>query len=174
MSEEKPKRVDARCGVEFLAGVILIVVSIYVMCKSITFWKEDYVQEFYYSSGLMPMIIGIALLIFSVIYTVRTLKEHSFKECLVDLKNFWAEQFKNKIFWKSIITLVIMGIYIYVLLGKAPFWLGTFVTLTALLLFINWEKPMKAKSIIKFCVISAVATALIIVVFSLIFKVPLP
>ena len=174
MSEEKNTRPDARCGAEFLAGAICWVLSIYVMFKAITFWKEDYVEEFYYSSGLMPMIIGIALFIISISYLIRTLKEHPLKECLSDIKNFAVELVKSKYVHKAIIGLIIMGIYIYLFLGNTPFWIGTFITLSALLLFMNRSKPMSIKNIAKFLLISACGTAAIIIVFEVIFRVPLP
>lgn len=175
MSDENKKRPgDVRCGVEFLAGVICLAVSIYVMCKSITFWKEDYAVEFYYSAGLMPMIIGIALLAFSLVYVIRTIKDYSLKACIVDIKNFVVDMAKSKLVHKSIVGLVIMWIYIYLLLGKIIFWVATFVTLAALLIFMNWEKPMSFKKILKFLAISIVGTGLIVLVFSVIFKVPLP
>lgn len=174
MSEEKKTRPDARCGVEFLAGVVCWAVSIYVMCCSITFWKEDYVEEFYYSSGLMPMIIGIAMFIISLCYIIRTLKEHPFKECLTDIKNFAVDFVKSDYVHKALIGLVIMGVYIYLFLGKLPFWIGTFVALSALLIFMNWEKPMTFKKVLKFLIISACATGAIILVFKVLFRVPLP
>jgi len=172
MSDEKAKRPQTRFGVDFLAGIVFFAVSIYVMCKSITFWKEDYVDVFYYSSGLMPMIIGICLCIFSTIYLIRTIKEHGLKNSVVDLKNFCVEFVKSKQVHKALIGIVIFWVYIFLMLGKLPFWLATFVILSALLLFINWSKDWK--KIVKLLCISAVATGSIILVFQVIFKVPMP
>ena len=67
---------------------------------------------------------------------------------------------------------MIFWIYIFVMLGKLPFWLATFITLSALLLFINWEKSFK--KIVKLLLISAASTFAIILVFQIIFKVPMP
>lgn len=172
MSDDKRKRPATRFGVDFLAGVICFVVSIYVMCKSITFWKEDYVEVFYYSSGLMPMIIGICLCVFSIIYIIRTIKENNFKDCLADLKKFFIEFVKNKQIHKALIGIAIFWIYIFLMLGRMPFWLATFIILSALLLFINWEKNWK--KIFKLLIISAASTGMIILVFQVIFKVPMP
>ena len=171
-NEGKPTRPKTRYGVDLVAGIVTFAVSIYVMIKSITFWKEDYVEEFYYSSGLMPMMIGICLFIFSTIYIVRTIRENTLKGCLSDLKNFCVEFVKSKNVHKALVGLVIFWIYIFLMLGKMPFWIATFITLSALLLFINWEKSVK--KIILLLVISAVATFMIILVFQIIFKVPMP
>ena len=173
MSEEKKNRPDARCGIEFLAGFVCLILSIYVMIESVRFWKEDYVAEFYFSSGLMPMIIGIAIFVISLCYVIRTLKEHTLKVCLLDIKSFFSEFVKDRYVHKAIIGLIIMGIYIYFFLGNFPFWIGTFITLSALLLFMNWAKPMSIKKIAKYILISACATAAIIIVFEVIFRVPL-
>ena len=96
------------------------------------------------------------------------------KECLSDVKNFAVELVKSKYVHKAIIGLIIMGIYIYLFLGNTPFWIGTFITLSALLLFMNWSKPMSIKNIAKFLLISSCGTAAIIIVFEVIFRVPLP
>ena len=172
MSDETSKRPQTRYGIDFLAGVIVFAVSIYVMCKSITFWKEDFVDVFYYSSGLMPMIIGICLFIFSALYIRRTVKEHTLKGCFIDMKNFFVEFVKSSQVHKALIGILIFWVYIFLMLGKLPFWLATFITLSALLLFINWEKNWK--KIAKLLLIAAVATFAIILVFQIIFKVPMP
>jgi len=100
------------------------------------------------------------------------LKEHPLRECLLDIKNFSIEFVKSKNVHKALVGLVIFWIYIYLLLGKIPFWIATFVTLSALLLFINWEKSFK--KIAKLLLISAAATFAIILIFQIIFKVPMP
>ena len=171
-NEGKPTRPQTRYGIDLIAGVVTFGVSIYVMIISITFWKEDFVDVFYYSAGLMPMMIGACLFIFSTIYIIRTLKEHSLKECLLDIKNFSIEFVKNKNVHKALIGLVIFWIYIFLMLGKMPFWLATFITLSALLLFINWKKSIK--KILILLLISASATFAIILIFQIIFKVPMP
>ena len=171
-NEGKPTRPQTRYGIDLIAGVVTLAVSIYVMIKSITFWKEDFVDVFYYSAGLMPMMIGACLFIFSAVYIRRTLKEHSLKECLLDIKNFSIEFVKSKSVHKALIGLVIFWIYIFLMLGKMPFWLATFITLSALLLFLNWKKSFK--QIAKLLLISAAATFFIILVFQIIFKVPMP
>lgn len=171
-NEGKPTRPQTRYGIDLIAGVVTFAVSIYVMIKSITFWKEDFVDVFYYSAGLMPMMIGISLFIFSALYIRRTLKEHPLKECLLDIKKFSIEFVKSKDVHKALIGLVIFWIYIFLMLGKMPFWLATFVTLSALLLFINWKKSVK--QILKLLLISGVSTFMIILIFQIIFKVPMP
>ncbi len=171
-NEGKPTRPQTRYGIDLIAGIVIFAVSIYVMIKSITFWHEDFVDVFYYSAGLTPMIIGVCLFIFSAIYIRRTLKEHSLKECLLDIKNFSIEFVKSKNVHKALVGLVIFWIYIFLMLGKLPFWLATFITLSALLLFINWKKSVK--QILKLLLISGVSTFMIILIFQIIFKVPMP
>lgn len=172
MGDQKQTDPKSRFGMDLVAGVIVLAVSVYVMCKSITFWKEDFVDVFYYSSGLMPMIIGICLFIFSVIYIRRTLKEHPFKECLFDIKTFCAEFVKSKNVHKALIGIAIFWVYIFIMLGRLPFWIATFIALSTLLIFINWEKSFG--KIAKLLLISACATFAIILVFQIIFNVPMP
>ncbi|HAN42736.1 MAG TPA: hypothetical protein DCP98_04840 [Sphaerochaeta sp.] len=172
MADQKPTRPQTRYGIDLIAGCICFAVSIYVMLMSIKFWKEDFVDVFYYSSGLMPMIIGGCLCIFSVLYIVRTLKEHPLKECLTDIKNFGIEFVKSKNVHRSLIGIAIFWVYIFLMLGKMPFWLATFIALSALLLFLNFKKSVW--QVVKLLIISACATFAIVLVFQIIFKVPMP
>ena len=66
-NEGKPTRPQTRYGIDLIAGVVIFAVSIYVMIKSITFWKEDFVDVFFYSAGLMPMIAQFFTIIFEII-----------------------------------------------------------------------------------------------------------
>lgn len=171
MNEDK-KRPETRCGVELLASIVIFAVSIFVIIMSFVYWKDDYVDEFYYSSGLMPFIIGVALLLMSILYFRRTIKEHSISECFKDLGDFCVTFVKSKNVHKSLIILLMFFIYIYLMVGKLPFWLATFIALSVILIYVNFEKSWK--KMLKMILISACATGSIILVFQVIFKVPMP
>lgn len=172
MNEDRKEPAAPRYGVELIAGLTVFTVSLYVIWKSIDFWKEDFVDVFYYSSGLMPMILGICLLFFSGLYVARTLRAHSFRDCFLDLQDFLTALGKDRNVRKSIIGIAIFWVYIYFLLGRVPFWLATFVTLAVLLIFVNEHKI--PKHILKLCLVSAGATFMISLVFQVIFHVPMP
>lgn len=53
-----------------------------------------------------------------------------------------------------------------------PFWLATFIALSAILIYVNFEKNLK--KMLKFVLISAITTGLIILVFQVLFGVPMP
>lgn len=172
MNEDRKDTAAPRYGVELVAGLTIFTVSLYVIRKSIEFWKEDFVDVFYYSSGLMPMILGICLLVFSGLYVARTLRAHSFQACLLDLQDFLKAFVKDRNMHKSIIGIAIIWVYIYCLLGRVPFWLATCGTLAVLLVFVNEHKD--PKHILKLSLVSAGATFMIILVFQVIFHVPMP
>lgn len=172
MDEEKKEKSNTRCGVDFFASIVIFALSIYVFIMGIHYWHADRFKEFYYSAGLMPCIIAIALFLMSIIYFRRTVKANGFKTCAIDFKNFCIEFVKSKVVHKALGGLVLFYIYIYWLIGNIPFWLATFIALTAILLYVNNAKTKK--SILRFVLIAAVATAIIIVVFQVIFAVPLP
>ena len=73
---------------------------------------------------------------------------------------------------EALVILLMFFIYIYFMVGKLPFAIATFIALSAILIFVNFEKSWKR--ILKMVVISACATGAIILVFQVIFKVPMP
>ena len=69
---------------------------------------------------------------------------------------------------RMLIGLAFMGIYTFVLLGLFPFWLATFLFMFLLMFF------LEAGDIIHIVIISAVITALVVFLFQVCFRVPLP
>lgn len=169
---EEKKTKGVRCGLDFLASIFIFALSIYVFCMGIHYWHADRFDEFYYSAGLMPCIIAIALCLMSIIYFRRTVKAHGFKNCLVDLKDFALSFVKSKVVHKALGGLVLFFIYIFFMLHNLPFWLATFIALSAILIYVNFEKNLK--KMLKFVLISAITTGLIILVFQVLFGVPMP
>jgi len=156
---------------DFITAIILFVVSVATIITSIGYWKEQELP-FYASAGFLPIIIAGVILVLSLILFSNSLKESSFKQRSIEIKNAFIRTIKSKNFHRAIIGLLICIIYVYFLLGKFLFWFATFVGLAALLIFNCRE--YKLKNIIKAIIIAALSDVLIIVIFEYVFNVPMP
>ncbi|MCF0236992.1 MAG: tripartite tricarboxylate transporter TctB family protein [Sphaerochaetaceae bacterium] len=161
---------------DFLASLVLIGVSIAVIITSYGYYLKQHngygKHTFYASAGFMPILISVALIISSIILMLRSLEGSSIKQRFIEIGNFFSSWIKDSVVHKAFIGLLIMGFYVYVLLGNLPFWLATFIGLTIFLFFLNFKKD--AKTIIKLLLISIFATGGIVLVFQIIFRVPMP
>lgn len=66
------------------------------------------------------------------------------------------------------IGVLIMALYTFVLLSFLPFWLSSLIFMIILMLYLKAESP------VKILVISGGAVALIVLLFQVLFRVPLP
>ena len=67
-----------------------------------------------------------------------------------------------------LVGVVLLGVYTFVLLGLLPFWLATFLFMLLLMYF------LEAGSLVQIVSVSVLVTALIIILFQVCFRVPLP
>jgi len=156
---------------DFITAIILFVISVATIITSIGYWKEQ-ALPFYASTGFLPIIVAGVILVLSIILFSNSLKESSFKQRSVEIKDAFFRTIKSKNFHRAIIGLLICIIYVYFLLGKFLFWFATFVGLAALLIFNCRE--YKLKNIIRALIIAVLADVLIIVIFEYVFNVPMP
>ena len=66
------------------------------------------------------------------------------------------------------------ALYIYVLLGKLPFWLASVLILFATLLYSYFDRKNLPKVLLKSTLISVLAVAGIVALFQYAFSVPMP
>lgn len=152
---------------DFLASVILLLFSCYVIFTGI-FIHKDNGGFMYVSPALFPLILGIALLICSIMYFLESIKSAGISQRVEEGKKWWKEVFKLKITKNILIGTFIMFIYSYLLLNILPFWIGSFIFMVLLMLF------LKSASVAKILFISGTAVGLIVVLFQILFNVPLP
>jgi len=173
MSDEK-KNVQLPEGKEhldFLTSIVLFIICIAAIILSIGYWKKSGVI-FYASPGFMPIIISVGLALMSVIQFFNSLKGSSVSERWAQITYAIPAGFRSPKVWRAVGGLVIFAIYIFVLLGRLPFWLASFFALFASLLYLNWKKEVK--TILKLAVIAALSIAGIVLLFQVAFSVPMP
>lgn len=173
MADEK-KHIDMppdREHLDFLTAIILLVVSVAAIILSLGYWR-DLGGEFYASPGFMPTIIAAFLLVMAAILFANSLKGSSVSERLSQLGAALPATLRSRTFWRAVVGLAIFAVYIFVLLGRLPFWLASLIVLLAILFYLNQPKGMK--SIVTLALIGVLSVAGIILLFQVAFSVPMP
>lgn len=173
MSEQK-KRVEMppdREHLDFLTSIILFAVSVAAIILSLGYWR-DLGGEFYASPGFMPTIIAAFLLVMAAILFSNSLKGSCVSERLSQLGAALPRTLHSRTFWRAVVGLAIFAVYIFVLLGRLPFWLASLIVLLAILFYLNRPKGMK--SIVTLALIGVLSVAGIILLFQVAFSVPMP
>ena len=162
---------SARAHLDFLTSIILIIISIAVIITSIGYWQRQKLP-FYESAGFMPILISGGLLIMAVRLLRESMKHGRVPAFMARLKDSAVAMTKSSQVHRAIVGLVIFGFYVFFLLGRLPFWLGSFLALGAVLVFVRYDGTLKTA--IKMIVIAALCVAGIVSLFQYAFTVPMP
>ncbi|NLZ90065.1 MAG: tripartite tricarboxylate transporter TctB family protein [Clostridiales bacterium] len=160
-----------RAHLDFLTAIILILVSIAVIITSIGYWQRQRVT-FYESAGFMPVLIAGGLLIMSVRLLREALNQDSVRHFIGRLKVSFGQTVHSNTVHRAIVGLVIFAIYVFALLGRLPFWLASFLSLAAVLVFVRYDGTLKTA--LKMIFIAALCVAGIVGLFQFAFAVPMP
>lgn len=160
-----------RAHLDFLTAIILILVSIAVIITSIGYWQRQRVT-FYESAGFMPVLIAGGLLIMSVRLLREALNQDSVRHFIGRLKVSFGQTVRSNTVHRAIVGLVIFAIYVFALLGRLPFWLASFLSLAAVLVFVRYDGTLKTA--LKMIFIAALCVAGIVGLFQFAFVVPMP
>ena len=156
---------------DFLTSLILIGISIYVIITSLGYWQKQKVV-FYESAGFVPILITSGLLLMSIRLMKQSLKQDSVKNYIVRIKKGTVETIKSNKVHRALVGLALFWVYVFLMLGKMPFWLASFLTLAAVLVFVRFDK--KWQTSLKMIVIAALCVAGIVGLFQFAFSVPMP
>ena len=170
--DESPRDSDATepKGMEhldFITSLVLMVVSIITSIVSFGYYEKSR-KAFYASPGFMPIIIAGALFFLALSLMLQSTRKNSVKEIFSRIREAASRGFKSLRFRNSVIGLGFFGIYIYVLLRFLPFWLASFLLLFVCFVF------LKASSLVKCIIISALSSGGIVLLFQMVFRVPMP
>ena len=163
---------DSRIAhLDFLAAVILIVVSVAVAITSIAYWQKQRVV-FYESAGFMPIIISFGLFVMALRLLKESLKQDHVKSFIQRLKASAVLTVKSSQVHRALVGLFAFAIYVFIMLGRMEFWLASFITLAAVLVFVRYDG--RWQTILKMLLIAALCVAGIVGLFQYAFSVPMP
>lgn len=152
---------------DFLGSIALIVISAAIILGSVQLYLKEG-APMYLSAGLMPLILGCALLFCSILFLIGSLKDGGIRARCAELKTWVHELATDKTVHSMIVGVIIMALYTYVLLSFLPFWLASLIFTIALMLY------LKAATPVRIVLLSAGTVAFIVVLFQVMFRVPLP
>ena len=151
----------------FLCSLFLIIFSIYVIISGYNIYKEAG-ETMSLSPGLLPLILGGALLFCSLLQLITENKESGLKKRLTEVKLWFNAVIKEENTKNMVMGTFFIGIYSFVLLGKLKFWLASLIFTISLMIF------LKAASYIKIVILSIIAVGSIVLLFQILFRIPLP
>jgi hypothetical protein len=151
---------------DFIMGLILMAISLLIVVESLRIpsFEKDW-GGYYAAPGFVPLILGITLFVMSLVLFVRAVKKQGYKIIpgRETLKNFVRSARVHR--W---CLAMIYAFGFFFLLGHIYFYLAAFLVLFAYMATFGEQKLHIS------LIISIVAAAMIYLVFTRIFLVPLP
>lgn len=153
---------------DFLSAIVLIVLAAAILIGSLSIGREAG-EVWYLSPGLMPGVLGAALLLCSILQLVSSLKDGGAAVRWAET-HAWAKAtfFGNPVTVRMLVGVALMAVYTFVLMHFFSFWLASLLFMIALLLYLKAAKPVKA------LLFAGCAVGLIVLLFQAFFRVPLP
>jgi hypothetical protein len=152
---------------DFITSIVLMILSVATLPVSYGYFQKSR-KAFYASPGFMPIIIAAALFLLGLSLMLQSLKDSSVKENLRRLIDAAPRGFRSLRFRNSVIGLGFFGVYIYILLRFLPFWLASLILLFVCFIF------LKASGFVKCVIISGLSVGGIVLIFQIVFRVPMP
>lgn len=160
-------------------SVVLAALGIYVLVEGLRMVvrasKPPYnIDAFRISPGMLPVVLGLALLVFTGLLLVRTLRGANDEPAgsLVMHLRAASVRFRAALgeanVKTTVVSTVIMFIYTFFVVGEVPFWIGGFLFLVALMWY------LRATRLWVIVVTSGTVVALTVLLFQVFFKTTLP
>ncbi len=151
---------------DFVMGLILMACSLLIVVESLKIprFEKDW-GGFYAAPGFVPLILGITLFVMSLALFVRALKMRGYR--IIPSKGTIAGFVRSKPVHRWCLAMF-YAFGFFFLLGHIYFYLAAFLVLFAYMATFGEQKRFIS------LIISLVAAALIYLVFTKIFLVPLP
>lgn len=171
LNKEMSGHIEEKQHLDFLTSIVMLIVSISAIIASIGYWRQVG-GKFYASPGFMPAMICGALVLMSLLMLKGSLKDSSIKIRIEQLKESFGLTVKSRTVLQATICTLIFAVYVFLLLGRLPFWLASFLGLFFTIVYLKFEK--KLGTILKLLLISVLSIAGIVLLFQYIFSVPMP
>ena len=152
---------------DFITALVIMGISIYTTVTAYGYYIISR-KEFYASPGFLPAIIAGALFLLAVNLMFQSLNKSSVRECFYRIRVAIPKGIKSIRFRNTVIGLAFFAVYIFVLLRFLPFWLASIVLLFGCFTY------LKAAKLVKSAVIAILSAVGIVLLFQVVFRVPMP
>lgn len=155
-------------GAELISSLLLFCFGLFVLLSGLymCFFAVTGTKVWYYSPGFFPAFVGCVLMLLSIVLLIKKLPAGGFH-----MVNFRIFDTVDKVkFIRLIVSVVMLAIYVFLLIGRLPFTIATFIYLASSMFVFR----SKGFAIWKLLLISLVTTVLVYVFFGVVAGVPLP
>jgi len=158
---------DRKTHLDFMTSIVLLLLAVYVIWDSMIM-AHSVGGPFYATPGMLPMLLGLALGLTAFLLLKRSIREDGIKNNLASIKAWASSMRKSRTVKEMLLGILILGIYTFLLVPTFPFWISGMIFLVFIMGVLN------ATSLLKSIVIAAVTVASIVLIFEVLFHVPLP
>ena len=158
---------DKHTHFDFVTSIVLMLLSVALIIGSYRMGVEVG-GDMYASPGMLPMVLAVLLLLTSVLLLKRSIQANGIAKNMSEFL-FWFDSFRQSRMCREFMVVgLILALYTFVLAPRLPFWLSTSIFMLVLM------GVLKATSIVKSVMITALVVGSVYGVFQIIFHVPLP
>lgn len=152
---------------DFVASIVLMILSLVMIVDSYRM-GVDVGGALYASPGMLPMVLALLLLLTSAMLLRRSVRSVGFGKNVVGFLSWFDGFRKTRMLREMMLGGLILALYTFILAPRLPFWMSTSIFMILVM------SILKATSITKNMLITALVVGAIYGVFQVIFHVPLP
>jgi len=159
--------VDKQTHFDFVTSIVLMLLSVALIVGSYRMGVEVG-GEMYASPGMLPMVLAVLLLFMSILLFKRSIQANGIAKNMSEFVS-WFDRFRqSRMCREFMVGGLMLALYTFVLAPRLPFWISTSIFMIVLM------GILKATSIVKSFLITALVVGSVYGVFQVIFHVPLP
>lgn len=169
-SGEAAERGRAADRIDLISSIVLFCFGVFVFISGVymSFVAVSSAEVWYYAPGMFPMFIGGVLCLLSIGLFIKKRKAGaSFSR---DEVRQAAGYFKSKAFLRLVAAVGFLAVYVFILLGRIPFFAATALYLAVNMIFFR----EKGFAVWKILVISLAVSAVLCLFFGKLAGIPLP
>lgn len=151
----------------FISSIILAVLSAAILVGSVSIYLKA-AEPLHISPALMPGMLGAVLLLCSLLLLRQATHDEGAKVRLVESKAWFLNLLKHPDTRTTLIGLAIIAVYTFGLLQWLQFWVASLIFTIAMLFFLRAARWWMV------LIISGSLVGAIVLLFSVVFRVPLP
>ena len=133
---------------DFLTGMALIFLSVYVLFESWRMPRLEYLKVHPLSvPGLVPALLGIVIFIFAAILVVRSIRAggHHLGMTWNGLRHIRSQRGNQRLLLTASISIGYAGF----LVGSLPYWLATGLFVFAFVVLFEWRRGMVRREVLR-------------------------
>ncbi|KJS88342.1 MAG: hypothetical protein JM58_00780 [Peptococcaceae bacterium BICA1-8] len=149
---------------EFILSSILVVFGLYITYLSLNIdVKSDFVE----SAAIFPLIISVSFTLFSSIYFIKSLKSGG-KPNIQEIKKSLISMYKEPYYRQVSFAIALVAVYIFIGVTYLSFYISSFIFMSVILILF-----VKRVKVIVSLLSSLLVTAVIYLIFSELFRIPI-